>query len=110
MSADDSQRQTEGPHVEPSKGMAPDGSLAISIFKDGNLCCDANWQITGANEQAELMLKQPRAELIGKVFWDAFPIVRGTEIERAYHRVAREKESFGYELHYHPRDLWFDVR
>ncbi|POG55570.1 PAS domain S-box protein [Haloferax marisrubri] len=57
---------------------------------DGVLAVDGEWRIEYANEQFAERLGRAPDELVGTGFWEAFPSVRGTELEATL-RTAMER-------------------
>jgi PAS domain S-box-containing protein len=67
-----------------------DGTLAEALdqIEDGFFSVDRDWRYTYLNRSAELYLRRPRAELLGRVVWEVLPELVGTEIERQYRAAA----------------------
>jgi hypothetical protein len=51
-----------------------------------------DWRITYVNTEAQLIWEKSRQELLGQIFWEAFPQVIGTTFEKSYHRAMEQGE------------------
>jgi PAS domain S-box-containing protein len=68
---------------------------------------DREWRFTYLNPQAEQMLE--RQDLIGKVIWNEFPGLLGSEFEAAYRRAASEGTSSTTTEYYPDHGRWYEV-
>jgi PAS domain S-box-containing protein len=50
-----------------------------------------------------------REDLLGKNFWEEFPVAVGTTIYDKYHEAMRGQETVRYETHFPPNDAWYEV-
>ncbi len=71
---------------------------------------DANWCFTLVNPEAERLLKQSRADLIGRNLWQTFPEAVGTVFETEFRRAMAEGKTAAFESYYPPFKSWFVVR
>jgi PAS domain S-box-containing protein len=78
----------------------------LDSIADGFFACDEQWRFVYVNAPAERILAMARAELLGKVFWDVFPLTVGTNLEREYRRAAAG-EVGEFENFYAPWGRWF---
>lgn len=77
----------------------------------GYLAMDSDWAITYVNTAAEKVAQAPRAALVGRSFWEAFPGTVGTEFERSYRRAVATGETVIFDAFYpKPLDVWVEVR
>jgi PAS domain S-box-containing protein len=81
----------------------------LESIGDGFVTCDTEWRLIYVNQPAERLSRKRREELLGRNFWEAFPLTAGTNVEREFRRVAageiREFENF-----YEPWGRWFQNR
>jgi PAS domain S-box-containing protein len=70
---------------------------------------DAQWRFTYLNAQAERIYGVRREELVGRVFWEAFPEALGTVFEREYRRAMKERVAVRLEEFYRPFGRWFEI-
>jgi PAS domain S-box-containing protein len=59
----------------------------LESISDGFYALDRDWKFVYVNHRAEAYLGQPRADLIGRVLWDAVPVARGSAFEPEYRRA-----------------------
>ncbi len=67
-----------------------------------------DWRFTYVNRQAEHVLTVP-SDLLGKVIWDVFPGLEGTDFQRAYLRAAGERAVSSVTSYYPDHDRWYEV-
>jgi PAS domain S-box-containing protein len=85
----------------------------VESIADGFITLDKDWRITFLNQRGEDILRplgRGREELLGEVFWEAFPETQGSVFDETYRRAAREQTMATVEAFYPPLDSWFDVR
>jgi len=85
------------------------GGLLESI-RDAFLAMDRDWRFTHVNGEAERLLGCSAADLLGRVFWDVYPAVRGTEFEQIYRRAAATGEPGSVTAFYPDHGRWYEVR
>jgi PAS domain S-box-containing protein len=86
---------------------------AITILEsisDGFVALDSDWRFTYVNSPAERLTGLKRDDVIGRVYWDVFPLTQGTEIEREYRRAMAQHIDVHLEHLYVPWQRWFLVR
>ncbi|WP_019137269.1 SpoIIE family protein phosphatase [Cellulomonas massiliensis] len=72
---------------------------------------DRDWRFALLNTAAEKMLQAPRAELLGRVVWDAFPAAKDSPFEEQYTGAVRDGHARAFEAYYPaPLERWYDVR
>ncbi len=82
----------------------------LESINDGFYALDTEWRFTYINRHSERLTGRAREELIGKVFWDAFPATVGTTFEEHYRRAVREQQPVTFEEFYAPLGGWFELR
>jgi PAS domain S-box-containing protein len=70
----------------------------------------SDWQFTYLNAAAEQILGRRRDDLVGRVIWDAYPDLDGTESDSFYRRSIETGLPVSFEQYYPPLNTWFDVR
>jgi signal transduction histidine kinase len=84
---------------------------AIDSMNDAFAALDHEWRVVAVNRKQESLFRRPRAETIGRVFWDLFPALPGevglfSEVRRAVSQsVVVEFEEYCGSL-----DLWLECR
>jgi two-component system sensor histidine kinase/response regulator len=79
-------------------------------FADAFFTLDRAWRFTYVNTAAERMLTRPRAEILGRNIWSAFPEARGGLAQQEYERAVRDNVAVQFETFYAPLGIWFEVR
>jgi PAS domain S-box-containing protein len=78
----------------------------LESIGDGFIACDRDWRLIYINRAAEKTLAFQREEVLGKTFWELFPLTIGTRLEREY-RAAAAGEAREFENLYEPWGRWF---
>lgn len=85
----------------------------LEHIADGFVAFDKEWRIVYVNRTGEKILsglqKNP-GEFIGKNFWEEFPDLIGTEVEKQFRRAATENELVTFEFFNLPLNNWFETR
>lgn len=84
----------------------------LDTMSDGFLAIDKDWVLTTANQAFERISTLKRADVIGRPFWDVFPVVRD---ERGmtwtnYNRCMTERVPVAFQSYYAVLDRWTDQR
>ena len=79
-------------------------------ISDGFFLLDRNWKFTFINGVAAALTRRNIAELIGVVFWDAFPFLLDTPIEKTYRQALVEQIPVEFEQLYEPWGRWLEIR
>ncbi|HVK58063.1 MAG TPA: PAS domain S-box protein, partial [Candidatus Kapabacteria bacterium] len=83
----------------------------LERISDGFVALDTSWRFTYLNRKgAEIFhrLRQKKDSLLGKVLWDEFPEILGTDTERNYRRAVQDQVTAEFETQLD--DAWFIVR
>jgi len=75
-------------------------TAVLDQVADEHLTMDADFRILSVNRAAERNLGVPRAQLVGRTHWEAFPASIGTPVERQYRRVMEERVEAHVTHHY----------
>ncbi len=82
----------------------------LSRIADGFLAFDPEWRVTYMNLEAQRFLNRPREDVLGRVFWELVPQVRGTLVEQEYRRAVAERIPREFDFYYPPARRWFGTR
>ena len=85
-------------------------SDTLDHISDGFCTLDLEWRFTFVNREAERQVGQPRASLIGRVVWEAFPDLLGSPFETSYRHAMETGETTEFEAWFEPLVSWFNVR
>ena len=106
MTRNPSFEELEELEPESSEHDGADGEDFRNREKGGFFSLDAEWRFVYVNPVAERMLGISRAEVLGRSFWELFPLKRGTRLEREYRRAAAG-DVRDFENLYKPLNRWF---
>ena len=81
----------------------------LEEMTDGFMRLDPAWRITYVNAAAEKTNELTREALLGRIFWDAFPAVPGTDVERALRQAMSDRVPVHAEHFYEPYGRWFEA-
>jgi two-component system CheB/CheR fusion protein len=93
---------------EEARRNAQRAESILEHMGDAHSVLDRDYRIVGVNAAAERLLGRPRAELLGRSHWDAFPGSVDAPVGRAFRRVVEEGveqhlthhyTGEGYDLH-----------
>jgi len=79
-------------------------------ISDAFISFDFNWNIIYANNHFARSVKKATDELIGKNFWDIYPMLLGSEMEATYKSVMSTRMPEKLEIKSLISNSWFDVR
>ncbi len=96
--------------VNAAPGGARDVLDALSRMPEGLLLMDYDWHITYANTVGRLISRVKDEHINGPTHWEVFPATVGTEVERFYRRVMKERVAEELEFYYAPFEAWLKVR
>ncbi len=92
-----------------ASALAKERTDILESIGDGVYALDSEFRFAYLNSNAERMLRRPATELLGMVFWEAFPERRGSEIEGAFERVRATGAAQQFTTYNPPLEAWFDV-
>ncbi|NTW97542.1 MAG: PAS domain-containing protein, partial [Oscillochloris sp.] len=82
----------------------------LESITDAFLAVDHNWHLTYTNQEAERLLGQPRAAMLGQNMWDLFSDALNTDFETNHRRAMEQQIPVQFEAYAAPFDLWTEVR
>jgi PAS domain S-box-containing protein len=81
----------------------------LTQVTEGIVCVDRGWIITFANEEACRRSRLAPSDIGIRSFWDAYPHLIDTELEKFYRQVMRSGEKGSMEYYSERIDAWLDV-
>ncbi|MDB6105285.1 MAG: putative histidine kinase, hybrid, partial [Gammaproteobacteria bacterium] len=81
----------------------------LESITDAFVAVDREWRFTYVNAQAERVLGRETGDLLGKVLWEVYPGLEGSEFQRLYHRAADEGVAGSVTSFYPDHDRWYEV-
>ena len=94
---------------EEARSLAKQRTDILESIGDGVYALDFESRFTYLNSNAERMLRRPASDLLGEVFWEAFPERRGTEVEGAFRRALATGTAQRFTTYNPVLESWFDV-
>jgi PAS domain S-box-containing protein len=92
----------------PDELQARLAGLVVSL-PDAVLCFDRSWHLTYANPEAMRISRFQPEQFNTLSFWDMYPEVVGTEMERRYRAAMDLRQADHFEFYYTPFDVWVDI-
>jgi signal transduction histidine kinase len=83
---------------------------ALEQISDGFWTYDSDLRVMYMNSAAEKISRRPREEQIGKIIFDLFPAISGTEFERHMIASLEQQVPVQFEYFYEPWQRWFAHR
>jgi PAS domain S-box-containing protein len=81
----------------------------VAALPDAILCLNRAWHITYANPEA-IRISHLRTEHFETLdFWQTYPHLLGTEMERRYRSAMQSARPDHFEFYYEPFDMWVDI-
>ncbi len=81
----------------------------VGRIRDGFFSLDTRWRFTFVNEYMLELTGKRQEELMGNVFWDAFPEVKSSGAGTYLQRAMNDQQKTEYELFYTPMQKWFST-
>lgn len=81
----------------------------LESITDAFFAVDRDWRFTYVNSQAERMLDRTPGDLLGKVIWDEYPGMAGSEFEKAYYQAANEQLASSLTAFYPDHQRWYET-
>jgi PAS domain S-box-containing protein len=78
----------------------------LESIGDGFCAFDVDWRFIYINSAAEKIVGLPRDNLLGRIFWDVFPLTLSTRLEQEF-RLAAKGEIRSFENFYKSSGRWF---
>jgi PAS domain S-box-containing protein len=91
----------------PSRAVQLAGIFAV--LPDAILYLDRSWRIVYANPEAVRLSRLSQEELEARDFWQVWPDLIGSELERRYRDAMELRQAERFEFHYEPFDMWVDI-
>jgi PAS domain S-box-containing protein len=82
----------------------------LESITDAFMSLDTEWRFTYVNQRAAELCQRSQTDLLGQIFWEAFPEIIGSTFDREYHRAMAQQIPITFE-EFHPLlNVWFEVR
>lgn len=101
---------TERKRVEEEiKNLSEHNRSILESITDAFFAIDREWRFTYINPQGEQILNRQPGDLLGKVIWESYPGLIGSEFEDAYRRAMYEYASSSVIAFYPDHNRWYEV-
>jgi signal transduction histidine kinase/DNA-binding response OmpR family regulator len=82
----------------------------LSNLKDGFSIINRQWEYVYVNDQVIEFINKPKDALLGHVYWDLFPDVKGTSLENDLRTAMDTDQVVTAEFFYLPHERWYENR
>src|SRR5207302_2756910 len=82
----------------------------LESITDGFIVFDMNWRYLYLNDNAAVLARRSRKQLIGKNVWEQFPETMNSTLYTECHRAMAENTPCHFEYFYPPFEQWFEFR
>lgn len=82
----------------------------LESITDAFFSLDQDWRYTYLNPQVERLVDRSPSDLLGKIIWEEYPGLIGSEFETAYYRAANEQIASSVTAFYPDHDRWYELR
>lgn len=82
----------------------------ITAIDDHFVILDRDWHYVYTNQRMLDVAQMSRSDVIGRVVWETFPALVGTDFETAARRALADQRPARCVFHYPPRDRWFEAQ
>lgn len=86
-----------------------DAVAILESITEGFFTLDRQWRFDYVNTEAHHILDKTPGELTGKVVWDVYPGMEGTEFESNYRHTMYKREKSSFTAFYADEQRWYDV-
>ena len=81
----------------------------LESIAEGFFSLDLEWRFTYLNREGERILGRSRDELIGRVIWDEYRSLAGSEFAAIYHAAMDERKARNLTAYFAEHGRWYDV-
>jgi PAS domain S-box-containing protein len=89
--------------------LADQSRTILESVTDAFFALDSEWRFTYINPQGQRILGRAPGDLLGKVIWDDYPGLLGSDFERVYRHAAAERVAGSVTAFYPDHDRWYEV-
>jgi PAS domain S-box-containing protein len=85
-------------------------TLMLESVTDGFMRYDRDWRVVYVNLEAERINHLSRSEMLGRILWELFPALVGTNFETQFRRAVTEQVTVEFENYYEPFGRWYSLK
>ncbi|MES2413572.1 MAG: PAS domain-containing protein [Pseudomonadota bacterium] len=86
-----------------------DAIAILESITEGFFTMDRQWRFDYVNTEAHRILDKKLGDLAGKLLWEEYPGLDGTEFELNYHRTMYQREKSSFTAFYPAQERWYEV-
>ncbi|MFN2427389.1 MAG: PAS domain S-box protein [Candidatus Binatia bacterium] len=79
----------------------------LESITDAFFVVDSDWKFSYVNPQAERLLERSLDDLLGRVMWEEFQGLAGSEFEQVFRRAATERIKLSVTSYYPDHNRWY---
>jgi PAS domain S-box-containing protein len=84
-------------------------NIILESIGDGFFAVDRNWIITYWNQQAEIILRKKKEQVLGHNLWDIFSDAKEHNFYKLYHQALETGKSIVFDDYYPAYNMWVEV-
>lgn len=81
----------------------------LESITEAFVAVDRDWRFTYVNSQAERLLDRTPGDLLGKLIWEEYPGLVGSEFEKAYYQATNLRLAKNLTAFYPDHQRWYEV-
>ncbi|MES2398455.1 MAG: PAS domain-containing protein [Pseudomonadota bacterium] len=96
--------------IEVATAKGPHDAVAIlESITEGFFTLDRQWRFDYVNTEAHRILDRAPGGLAGRLLWEEYPGLEGTEFERNYLKTMHQREKSSFTAFYAAQQRWYEV-
>ena len=96
--------------TEPATAKGRRDAIAIlESITEGFFTLDRQWRFDYVNSEAHRILGKESGGLSGRVLWEVYPGLEGSDFERNYHLTMYGREKTSFTAYYPAQERWYEV-
>ena len=88
---------------------AQERAIILERVTDAFYGLDRQWRFTYVNQRCEEYIGKTREQLLGKVVWDEYPVLKGSVFEEQYYKAVSDQVAVHFEVLSPFSDQWVEV-
>lgn len=102
--------QREQELIQQAVAAQADLEKVMNNLTDGFLSFDREWRFTYINQQGLTFIRKRREEVLGQVYWDIYPDMKDTSLERDLRLAMENGQTISTEFYYSSHERWYENR
>jgi PAS domain S-box-containing protein len=97
------------PDTDQVRRINSNAEAILESITDAFFAVSSEWRFTYVNRHAEQILGREPDDLLGKIIWEEYPGLTGSEFEQAYRLAATDRVPTSFTSFYPDHDRWYEV-